>query len=205
MIEAALNIAAAALVEYSATGISQQRDGNRSPGYAPQGVYACKGQEQWLAISVSRDDQWGGLRRALDYPEWANHPILASHAGRHASQDELDAQLAACCIDRDARQTAERLRAHGVPAAVMLDPRLGSTHAQFAERGYFELVDHAVVGVHPVPTLLFRFASVDRWIRSPAPTLGEHTRQVLTELAAVSSDELERLEQGGVIGTSLDA
>ncbi len=35
-----------------------QRDGNRSPWAAPQGVYACLGVEQWLAISVATDDQW---------------------------------------------------------------------------------------------------------------------------------------------------
>src|SRR4029077_13039030 len=63
MVEAALNAAAEQVLEYSATGIVLTRDGNRWSGAAPQGVYPCAGDDQWLAIAVETDLQWQALRR----------------------------------------------------------------------------------------------------------------------------------------------
>ena len=76
MVEAALNCAAEQIIEYTAYGNVMMRSGNRSPHAAPQGVYACPGFEQWLAISVATDEQWEGLRRALGSPAWADDPAL---------------------------------------------------------------------------------------------------------------------------------
>ena len=69
MVESALNVAAEQLVEWSAYGNLMQREGNRSPQAAPQGLYSCAdgepGAEKWLALSVASDAQWRALRKAL--------------------------------------------------------------------------------------------------------------------------------------------
>jgi crotonobetainyl-CoA:carnitine CoA-transferase CaiB-like acyl-CoA transferase len=70
-----------------------------------------------------------------------------------------------------------------------------------AARGYFEMVDHPVVGQHPTPGQPFRFTGVDRWIRSPAPTLGQHNEEVLSGWLGLDRDELAALGDAGVIGT----
>ena len=46
----------------------------------------------------------------------------------------------------------------------------------------------------------FRFASVDRWLRTPAPTLGQHNHEILTDLG-LSDDEIAALEADDLIGT----
>ena len=58
MIESALNMAAEQVVEFAASGQLLERDGNRGPVAAPQGVYACAGDEEWLALAIATDDQW---------------------------------------------------------------------------------------------------------------------------------------------------
>ena len=60
MVEAALNIAAEQVIEWTANGVELQRMGNRAPGFSPQGLYPCAGEEQWLAVSVATDEQWAG-------------------------------------------------------------------------------------------------------------------------------------------------
>ena len=65
MVEAALNCAAEAIVEFTAYGGQMSRMGNRSPYAAPQNLYACQGEEEWLAISVATDEQWVGLLEAI--------------------------------------------------------------------------------------------------------------------------------------------
>ena len=70
MVEAALNAAAEQVVEYGASGSILRRDGNRGPVSAPQGIYQCAGEDQWVAIAVATDDQWKRLSAA----SWANRP-----------------------------------------------------------------------------------------------------------------------------------
>ena len=54
MVEAALNVAAEMVVEYSRNGIELRRDGNRGPGASPQGVYRCRGDDEWVALAAHR-------------------------------------------------------------------------------------------------------------------------------------------------------
>ena len=58
MVEGALNAAAEQIVEHGAHDVVLQREGNRAPHAAPQNLYACRGRERWLALSVETDAQW---------------------------------------------------------------------------------------------------------------------------------------------------
>jgi crotonobetainyl-CoA:carnitine CoA-transferase CaiB-like acyl-CoA transferase len=204
MVEAALHAAAEQVIEASAHGRVMERDGNRGPDAAPQGLYACRGHSaeapRWLALSVASDGQWRALRAALGNPEWAAAPALATHAGRRAAHDAIDARLRAHFAGREREAAVEALVAAGVPAAAVVDPREAHRQPQLAARGFFEAVEHPEVGTHATPTVPFRYASVSRWIRRAAPTLGQHSREVLTELLGLSAAELDRLEAARVIG-----
>jgi len=200
MIESALNMAAEQVVEFGASGHLLERSANRGPVAAPQGVYAGAGDEEWLALAVATDEQWARLRVELGNPPWAQDPALATDAGRRAAHDELDERLAAWCATQDARATAERLAATGVPAGYVVDARDIVQNPQMTHRGLFEIEDHPVTGRHPIPTLPFRFRDrAGGWLRGPAPTLGQHNDEVL---AAVGVDAAERdaLRAAGVIG-----
>ena len=201
LIESALSIAADQVVEYSAYGQLVGRHGNRSVGRSPQGVYRGAGdEERWLAVSVADDSQWSALRTALDEPAWAADPALSTYAGRRAAADRLDAELAAWAAGRDVTAAAELLVAHGVPAAELADFRSISTHPHLRAREFFETVDHPVVGTHPVPGQPFRYSGIPRWIRAPAPYLGQHNDDVLGGLLGLTPEERADLEAAGVIG-----
>jgi crotonobetainyl-CoA:carnitine CoA-transferase CaiB-like acyl-CoA transferase len=91
--------------------------------------------------------------------------------------------------------------AHGVPAAVGRDPRSMYDHPQLQARGFYEAIDHPVVGRLATPTLPFRFASVDHWLRTPAPTLGQHNHEILVGELGVDEATYAELEAAQVIGT----
>ncbi len=200
MVEAALNCSAEQIVEYTAYGNVMERAGNRGPYAAPQGLYPCRGHEQWLALAVATDEQWRALVGVLGSPEWADRPEYATDDGRRAGQDALDDGLAAWAADQELDEAVARLVAAGVPAGPARDPRLQSEHPQFAHRGLFETTEHPAVGTHPMPGMPYRFASVDQWITSPSPTMGQHNAEILAELG-LSPDEIAELERTGVIGT----
>jgi crotonobetainyl-CoA:carnitine CoA-transferase CaiB-like acyl-CoA transferase len=206
MVESALNVAAEQIVEWSAYRSLMQRDGNRSPLAAPQGLYPCAdgepGAESWLALSIATDAQWCALRSALGNPEWAMDSALETRTGRREAHDAIDERLREWTRQRERAELVAGLRALGIPASEVADPcRLLESNPQLQSRHYFEAPEHPVVGPMPLPSLPFRYASIDRWLRTPAPTFGQDNEPVLCGLLGLSPAELRDLESEGVIGT----
>jgi crotonobetainyl-CoA:carnitine CoA-transferase CaiB-like acyl-CoA transferase len=202
MLEAALNACAEPIVEHSAYGLLMERMGNRSPHMAPQGVYACQGADTWVAISVGSEAQWEGLCAALGHPSWAEDPLFATSADRirrHETLDDHLRQWAATVTDVDA--AVGSLLGRGVPAARGWDPRTIHEHPQYSGRGFFEELDHASIGTHPVPGQPYRFASVDRWTHRATATMGMDNSEILTRILGLSAAEIAGLESDGIIGS----
>ena len=201
MFEAALAVAAEPVLEWTAYGNRIARDGNRSPYAAPQGLYACSGTEQWLAVSVETQEQWQALTEVLDRPDLARDPELADRAGRRAQHDRLDEVIGSWAAPLDLDKAVDVLIAAGIPAAPATDPRRSSDHPQMRARGFFEDVSHPVVGTHPTSGLPWRATGVDRWITRAAPTLGQDNQEILGGRLGCTDEELQALEADGIIGT----
>jgi crotonobetainyl-CoA:carnitine CoA-transferase CaiB-like acyl-CoA transferase len=203
MLEAALNITAEQVIEYTAYGNLMQRQGNRSPEAAPQGLYPCRGHDvfespKWLALSVASEAQWQALLDWLDRPGWATQ-VGVDLASRRSRQDELDEGLRRVFAECDRDACVAELVAAGVPAATVVDPRTLAEHPQFVARGFLDEVGHAIVGRQATMGAPFRFASVDHWLKHAAPVLGEHNAEILRELGH-GEDEIEALAAEKVIG-----
>lgn len=129
-------------------------------------------------------------------------PAFDTRAGRRADHDAIDARLTAWTRTRERAALVSQLRALGIPASEVAEPcRLLQTNPQLQERRYFEAPEHPVVGAMPLPSMPFRYASIAHWLRTPAPTLGQHNARVLGGLLGLSAAELRDLEIEGVIGT----
>lgn len=203
MVEAAMNAAAEQTIVYTAYGKIMMRDGNRGPDAAPQGIYPCRGEENWLALSVQTSAQWRSLVGVLRRPAWAAIPALATAPGRHAEHDLLDQKLAEWAQEQDLDAVVARLIDAGVPAGRVADPRTINSHPRHVERGWFELVEHRLAGPLPLPGPPFRYASVDAWQRSSAPLLGEHNHEIFVDILGLSDAEMSDLEALGVAGQRL--
>jgi crotonobetainyl-CoA:carnitine CoA-transferase CaiB-like acyl-CoA transferase len=208
MVDAALNIAAEQVIEYSAYGALLQRAGNRGPAAAPQNLYRTADVDEfgridsWVAIAVADDDQWAGLCEALDRPQWALDETLSTAPGRRESHDLIDEQLATWCGGRTGDDIVQCLWDAGVPVGKVMQPHRQTEIPQLQFRGFFEDVGHPVNKNAPHSTVPVRFsAGPDRFHLSPAPLLGEHNHELLAELG-LGDDEIADLEADGVIGTA---
>jgi len=146
------------------------------------------------------DEQWRALVDLLGRPAWAAAPALATRAGRCARHDRLDVELSAWCAARERDTLVDLLLGSGIPAAPVLHPREAAANPQMRARGFFEAETHPVTGTHELPGLPMRFSGLARWYRSPAPTLGQHTEEVLRDLLGLDDDTIAELRAEGIIG-----
>jgi crotonobetainyl-CoA:carnitine CoA-transferase CaiB-like acyl-CoA transferase len=212
MVNAALNIASEVVIEYEAYGALLERDGNRGPVAAPQGVYRCLDDpaglgdpdlgERWLCIAVATDDQWHALRAALGDPAWGRSPELDCADGRRAADDELDAALAEWAVTRTVDEAVDLLWDAGVPVAPVWPGRRNDQLPQPRARGFFDRVHHPVTGDED----LWGMAATPitrpgwRWVEHPAPTLGQHNDEVLHEVVGLTDAEIGELRAHHIIG-----
>jgi crotonobetainyl-CoA:carnitine CoA-transferase CaiB-like acyl-CoA transferase len=206
MVDAALNIAAEQVIEYSAYGALLERAGNRGPTAAPQNLYQTADVDEfgrldsWVAIAVATDEQWIALCEALGRPQWATDSELSTVAGRREQHDLIDEQLAAWCRHRSRDEIVCCLWDAGVPVAKVMQPHRQTELPQLASRDFFEAVGHPVnaPAIHStLPTRLSR--GPKRFHVHPAPLLGQHNHELLAALG-LTEQEIADLEADGVIG-----
>lgn len=198
LIEAGLNAAAEQVIEWSAYGQLLQRQGNRSPYAAPQGIYAAPGEDRWVVVSVDDDAQWLALARLIGREDWV---AWASRDERHAHHDEIDAAISAWVAERDRDAAVDELLTAGVPAAPVISGRESVDNPQLLARGHQQWMDHVVVGRVPYPSFPGRFNGQYHRLGRPAPTLGEHNEEILRDVLGLDSSEIARLAEAKVIGT----
>jgi len=201
MLDMAANLISEQVAEYEAYGNLMRCEGSRAPTAAPQGVYACEEEDTWVAVSVAGDHEWSALRQLLGDPEWAGAERFATLAGRREAHDEIDAALAEWCARRGQKEALAVLAAAGVPAEPMVPSFDVDQDEQMSARGFWEAVEHPLVGEVPYPGYPMRFSGgPDRWFRRPAPLLGEHNDEVLGAELGLSTAELDALRADKVIG-----
>jgi crotonobetainyl-CoA:carnitine CoA-transferase CaiB-like acyl-CoA transferase len=182
MIGGALNTAAEQVVEFSAYGHLLTSAGNASP-LAEQTVVRCAGDDQWIAITMPD-------------PE-ARQAVAEAIGGSDAET------LADWCRSRPAEEIEALGVELGVPVARVAWPHEVVSYEQLVARGFFEQLEHPVVGTHPYISFPVRFSDgPHRWNRRPAPTLGGDNDWLLRELG-YDDDSIERLAADGVIATAV--
>jgi crotonobetainyl-CoA:carnitine CoA-transferase CaiB-like acyl-CoA transferase len=208
MVGGALNVAAEQVIEYTAYGHLVQRQGNRSPWAAPQGVYrtadagADGSRDTWVVISVETDAQWNSLRSVVGAPaELCADWLSSGAAARHRAHGALDRHLADWCAVHGVDEIVEKLWERGVPAAPVLLPHDLDRIAQLESRGFIESVTHPITGSNRHIGFPARFsAGPHRIHRRPAPTLGQDNRDLLCGVLGVSDDDYAKLVDTGVVG-----
>lgn len=192
------------VLDYSMAGRVDVRCGNRCAERAPQGVYPCSGEDEWLAVSAGSAGEFRALADVLQLDVAGGE--YASLSQRQAAHDLLDELIAGSTRRRDARALEEELQAAGVEATRLASPKDVWLDPQLLSRGFAEVVPAPAyapgIGPQVYPRAAWLMSRSPARTRTAAPAFGEHTRDVLTELLGLDNDALEQLIDTGVIADS---
>jgi crotonobetainyl-CoA:carnitine CoA-transferase CaiB-like acyl-CoA transferase len=186
-----------------ANGARNERIGNRHRKFAPQGSYRCSGEDAWCVLSVRDDEEWAALCKVIGRPELAADPRFATEAARRTNHDAIDEIITAWTQGVTKIEAMERLQAAGVPAGAVLDGRDLHFDPQLKARGLLETLEFPEErGMGPQRLIVgrpWKFSKLPLQVRGPAPTFGQHNREILTQLLGYDESRVDALESAGVL------
>lgn len=171
-----------------------ERTGNRHPALAiaPYNTYRCR--DGYVAIFTSAERHWVSLCEMMDRKDLLANPDYATTPGRAKNMQVIDDMVGAWTAGRTKDEILSALNDAHIPCAPVKTAREVAYDPHLEARGYWVDVNHPRRGKTRVPISAIRLHTGGKSeIRSPAPTLGQHTDAVLGELLGIKADELTQL------------
>ncbi len=187
------------LMEYSLNQRIRPRQGNRDEIMAPHGVYACKGDDNWVSISVATDDEWAAMAGAMGHPEWARDERFSQSLQRWSNQDILDELIQGWTADYTHYEVMHTLQAVGVAAVASLNTTELMEDPHLEHREFFVQMDHPEIGPHRITAPSWKLSDTPGRITRSGPLLGQDNEYVFGALLGRSSAKLDDLIQSGVV------
>lgn len=198
-LEAAIAMAPSAALAYAANGETLPPLGCGDPHAVPHGVYRTLGYRSWIAITVFDDVQWRGLCGVIGDQEWTRDARFSTVESRRENERVLDERIEAWTSHQYADWLMERLLDAGVPAGKVNDARDVVTDEHLRQRGFWTYLDHREMGSSLYNRAPIVFSGTPLRVETPAPAIGEHTKEVLAGMLGYTDAEIETLAKNRVL------
>ena len=194
--EASMNFLTPHLLGWTVNGQLAPKIGNADPSMLPHGIHRCSGDDEWVAVACENDQQWRRLCDLLDLPaEWSK----ADLAGRRVLETEIESAIEAWTSTRGGLEVQSSLQTIGVPAHVVPDSIVVSSDPQLEYRNHFRQAPHGEHGSMWIEGTRFCMSRSVDTIRAAAPTLGQHTFDVLEGILGYDADRISELAVAGIL------
>jgi benzylsuccinate CoA-transferase BbsF subunit len=188
-----------ALMDYTMNGRVQSRKGNRDEIMAPHNCYRCRGDDKWVSIAVSTEEEWQALCKVMGNPKWTRDEKFADAYSRWKNQDELDRLLTEWTVNYTHYQVTEMLQKASVAAMPSFSNQEIFSDPHFKERKLAVEVEHPSMGKQVVLGPPWRLSETPAKVIKASPTIGEHNEYVFGELLAMPSSEIKQLMDEQII------
>ncbi|WP_027575568.1 CaiB/BaiF CoA-transferase family protein [Bradyrhizobium sp. WSM1743] len=176
---------------------------NRHPEYVPHGCFRCAGEDKWIIVAATDDHMWQRLATLVGRTDWAMDSSLRPAAARRAIEDEIERYVEAWTVSRNEDDAMAELQAARIASGVARLPIDLLQDRHLRSRAFLQELERPFIGVHPQPSMPIRDNGNPRLVRTAAPTLGQHNREILSDLLGLSDDEITQLAKDQIIGTAL--
>lgn len=178
--ESVFNVMESLVPEYDAFGVVREPAGSSLPGIAPSNAYRCN-DGQYVLVAGNGDSIFKRLMQAIGRPDMAQDPALEHNDGRVARSSEIDQVIESWTLQHDSATVIRILEQARVPvggiytvADIVKDP-------QYLARDMVVETTMADGSTLKVPGVVPKLSATPGRIASAAPTLGQHTEQILSQ------------------------
>jgi crotonobetainyl-CoA:carnitine CoA-transferase CaiB-like acyl-CoA transferase len=178
-----------------ATGEAPGPLGSAHPLNAP--YQAFQTADGWINIGAANQNNWERLVQIIGTPELNDDPRFSANTGRMANLAALTKLLNEILRQKTTDEWLELLEDGGFPAGSVLSIPQMHADPQTLAREMVVVTEHPLAGRVEALGLPVKFDRTPGGIRGPAPTLGQHTRQVLGEYG-YDKGEIEEILVAGV-------
>ena len=197
-LESAIGMVPSDAMAFAANGDVLPPLGYGDPDAVPHGIYRTLGYRKWIAIAVFSNEEWGALKRVMGQP-WAENVRFSTPASRRRHLQELDARIEEWTTHQYSDWLMDELLRNGVKAGVVKDAREVIDDEHLRQRGFWAYLDHHEVGSTLYNRAPITFTATPLVMETAAPSIGQHTRQLLTGMLGYSDQEVDRLSTENVL------
>ena len=187
-------------LEASVTGEAAPRLANRSLDHVPQGAYPCRGDDEWIAISVQSDEEWTALEGVIGAVPGAGD--LTTRDARKSGQDQIDDVIRAWTTRRDRFEAMTALQSVGVRASAVMTNRDLVESEHIDARGFIVEWDQVDVGPRKYPGFPVHFEDPAEIEMRSSPGLGQDNEHILVDILGYSPERVRELTDLGVLATT---
>lgn len=180
MFASAIALQHVSFASYFADGLVPGPQGSAAPYSTPNEALRCA--DGWIMVAAYHPARWQALCAAIGAPELAGDPRFAENKSRLQHRQTLLRELEARMLAHPRAFWLEKFTAVDIICGPINDYAEVAQSAPFAEAALAESVQHPVAGTLTLTRSVLGAVGERPRARRSAPTLGEHTREVLTAL-----------------------
>jgi crotonobetainyl-CoA:carnitine CoA-transferase CaiB-like acyl-CoA transferase len=191
----ALTVTNAMLIEQAMLGVDRKPTGNRGQTSAPVDIFRTR--DGWVLVQVVGQPLFARWARLMgDEARWLDDPRFKDDISRGANAAEISERMAAWCAERTSAEALDILGAALIPAGPVLKPQQALDDPHVRAMNFFQGVDYpGTTGPVPITHVPVGLSATPGAIEHRAPTLGEHTDAILTELGFGAGEIADLREQ----------
>jgi benzylsuccinate CoA-transferase BbsF subunit len=187
------------ILDYTANGRIQRRDGNQNGAGCPTGIYPAQGVDRWVAISCRDEAEWRALVKVAAGESFGTDPRFRTLTDREENSTALDVLIGEWTVRFTARELVYRLQAAGTPAGMVQDQADLIVDPQLESREYFKVLPHARFGAELSLGYPVKMSASAPHVTRASPTLGQDNTYVLEGVLGLSPAERASLADSGVV------
>ena len=171
--------------------------GTAFPTIVPYKVYRASDRE--FALAVGSEKLWAAFCGVLKRPEIEQDPRFATNAERIRNREEFERLLDHIFLGNTAGEWVSQLRAAGVPSSLVRNFGEVVDDPQCALREMFPSLEHSKAGKHRVTGTPIKLKDTPGRVSTPAPLLGQDTRETLKVLLRSNDREIDDWMARGIV------
>ena len=197
LLASALTIANGTLIEQAMLDNNRVATGNRGQTAAP--IDAFPTRDGWILVQVVGNPLYERWARLMGEPHWLTDANYATDEARGDNSVEISDRMRTWTAERTTAEALAELADARIPCGEVLTPAQALTNEQVVDRGFLADTDYpGLPRPAPVGRMPVDFSAVDTGVKRRAPTLGEHTAEILLELGYTKRD-VDALRAKGIV------